>query len=237
MGQKVYVQNTLTCGFEGYCRKLVVTWGGNWTTNTVFHRRLRTPPRLPFSCRFTLLFFLFCFESCSAVHPVRSLQSQSTNVCVWVCVKWVRPGKRLFFPDCLASNSERGKEGKHLQYLQKGLLLPLRTESLDWAAASDVYRLRCNKPATRQAIVCESTSNKKHFFWTLRVKIQAAFSIGSTSACWLWVLWQIQTILRVQFNSDFIFSAFMNKDLHRILKDCQFCSCFWKGEFNWWSNS
>lgn len=158
-----------------------------------------------------------------------ALCSPSRRTCVWVCVKWVRPGKRLFFPDCLASNSERGKEGKHLQYLQKGLLLPLRTESLDRAAASDVYRLRCNKPATRQAIVCESTSNKKHFFWTLRVKIQAAFSIGSTSACWLWVLRQIQTILRVQFNSDFIFSAFMNKNLHRIWRIVNSVAFFVKG--------
>lgn len=75
--------------------------------------------------------------SYSAVHPVHSPQSQSTNV--YVCVKWIRPDD--VFSTCLASldltlnSKQEGGGGTCAVFTKESLF----KQSLDWAAASQIY--------------------------------------------------------------------------------------------------
>lgn len=126
-GQKVYVQNTFRVIAEA-----VVTWRrSEETTNTGFassqvknkHRCRPVFLQIHIFLRVTVLYIPFTLHSPSRL--------------TLVCVKWIRPGNVFLTVSDRLSLSQL-QAGKTCAVFTKGL--PLRLESLDWAATSQIYR-------------------------------------------------------------------------------------------------
>lgn len=131
-------------------QKLRLNWGrSEETTNTVFAslQLKNTAGRrfVPADSHYLRAM------SYSAVHPVHSPQSQSTNV--YVCVKWIRPDD--VFSTCLASldltlNSKQ-EGGGDMCSIYKGI--PLQTVTRLCGSLTDLH-VRCHEPEN----VCESVN-------------------------------------------------------------------------------
>lgn len=126
--------------------------------------------------------------SYSAVHPVHSPQSQSTNV--YVCVKWIRPDD--VFSTCLASldltlNSKQEGGGRgHVQYLQRN------PSSNSHSTERQPHRFTCTMPWTGKRLW---KREQKFPNLTPSVKTQATrlFKGSASTARWWSSLRQIQT--------------------------------------------
>lgn len=170
-----------------------------------------------------------------------------------MCVKWIRPGNVFF--DCLGPLvSLPTPSGENICTIYKGL--PLQTESLDWAAASEIYRWDATnwQPIGRR--LWKHVEQKAPFFKRnaekFSVKLQATFH-----------RLHFRCLLIVNFKSnsnDFKLCSLTaispsvpyDKDLHKIcrivnsvadkylLATCYLVernNVFVKGGFNWLSRS